>query len=51
MRKIPEIKLDTTDCVANPITTAKIPPAINKPERSSHGLEVKVRNEIAIIPK
>ena len=47
----PEIKLETTDWVANPITTAKIPPATIIPDKSIPWLEVNPKNEIIKIPK
>ena len=34
IKKTPEIKFETTDCVANPITTANIPPATSNPDKS-----------------
>ena len=51
IKKRPDIKLETTDCVANPITTANIPPATIIPDKSIPWLEVNPRKEIIKIPK
>ncbi len=51
IKKIPEIRLDTTDWVANPITTPNIPPATSSPDKSTPVLPVKTKNAIIIIPK